>query len=418
MRLGRVKAIVVRDVKLVARSRMQLFWILVFPLILLSGYVALFAPGGGQGAVEVRVAVVPGAPSAQGVAARVAGYLEGMRWNEGFEVGVNATVYGDLGEALSRLRRGYLDAVVVVYPGGVNATVYLLRGTSNPVREELAAALLRSFFAYSAHFSALELLSGYVNSSVEECPRLAGGAGRVLGEAWRIASGRGVRFVGVTAGGGEARPRVVGWMTLSVVFMNFMFGGILGGANMITSEVRRGFAERLLSTALRPSEYYAGITLSWLLVLSASSLPVAALGFGVYGGALAVEPLSPGAVYVAAVILLAELLAFSLGVLIGLLARTPEAAAIAANVVIWATMIGGGFWMPKSMLPGFLRVFADYNVLSVLFYAAVDVAVYGRSVASSLAPALAAAAITAALFAAAAAAYTRYLPRLLEEASG
>ncbi|RLE59885.1 MAG: hypothetical protein DRJ35_04730 [Thermoprotei archaeon] len=173
---------------------------------------------------------------------------------------------------------------------------------------------------------------------------------------------------------------------------------------------------RLISTKLRPSEYFGAMAVSWIVALTISTLPVVLLGFFVYGGTLAIKPFSIEAVFTVILILVTMILSFSLGILIGLLARSPEAANVIANLVVWATMIGGGFWLPKFMLPDFLRWFAEVNVISVLFYAVTEIAVYGRGIAGYLAPTVAAVVVSLALFGVASVIYVKYLPRLLETA--
>lgn len=426
MSLRRVKAIVVRDLKLLFREKTTVFWLFIFPIILLSAYVTLFAPQAPtEKTVAIEVAIVPGSrnESLLDRAREIVKKLE-RPWNisNSWRIKVKATLLYSLDNGLESLRKGYLDAVVylpadTLRKRTVNVTIYTLKGTPNLVREQLVTSYLYSFFAYSAQIMATDMLSGFVNRTTSLCPRVATAAHGVLGKAWKIAGSADIRIVDVTPGrGGNVRSRTIGWMTLSVVFISFMFGGIVGGASSITSEIRRGFIHRLLATRLRPSEYFGAMTVSWILALTVSALPVAAIGFWVYGGSLAVKPFSVESVFVSVIILVTMILSFSLGVLIGFAAKTPEAANIIANLFVWATMIAGGFWVPKSMLPGFLRWFACTNVMSVLFYSVVDIAVYGRGVTGGLAPTALAVAASMALFIIASVIYVRYLPRLLESA--
>jgi len=415
VRWGSVGAVVVRSLKLLRREGARLFFSVVLPLLMLILLVGAFAPSerGGGAAVSIRVAVVPEG-GAEGAAEEVAKYLRGSGGGAGLRLNVSATVVGNLTEALEGLRRGDLDAVIwVPAERGRNATLYLLQGTPDPLREQLVASYLRSFFEIGAKYEALALLSSFVNSTASALPQLEAAAREAVRRAWEVAANPRVSVVAVTPGRAGARELTIGWMTLSVVFISFMFGGVVEGAHSVVQEVRHGFLERLLSTGLTPSEYFAGLTLSWLASSLLSALPTLALGAAL-GGRLAVPLLSWEALLVALLTLAASLLTFSLGILIGILARSPEAASLAAYVLVFATQILGGFWVPKWMLPEPLRAFAEVNPLSVLFYGAAQVAFLRRPPSEYLAPVAASAAASVALFALAAALYARLMPKALE----
>lgn len=409
MRAGVVAAVVARDLKLVFREKETLFWLFLFPLLLLTGYVALFTPHGG-GAVTLRVALVPLNDSYRGAAATAMKYLSEINASEGSSVTVrlHAGVRSSLPEALCELRKGRLDAVVLV---GRNVTIYLLVG-EDTVKAELARSMLEGFFREAVLYESLGRLT-YLAEKLASGPQRKE-AEKFIDAVWSTAKEPPVRVVEVVPGGLEKRRLVTGWMTLSVVFMGFMFGGVLGGAEQVAGEIRRGFALRLFSTSITPGEYYSGTTISWLLTMALSAAPTLLLGVLVYGGRLAgVSGLNGLAV--AALILLAELLSYSVGALIGLFVKSESAAGVIANLVIWPTMIAGGFWMPREMLPRPLQAFAAVNPFSQLFYAATRIAVYGDPPLAHLGEALAAGLAALLLYAAAAVLYGRRLPRLLEE---
>ncbi|RLE95892.1 MAG: hypothetical protein DRJ55_00930 [Thermoprotei archaeon] len=419
-----VKAVIVRDLKLVFRSKATLFWTFMFPLILLTGYVALFVPspsGTSSSPVEIKVALVPQNWTKELVQAanETLKYMT-TPWNtSGMKIVVNASLAKNLDLALEKLRKGELDAVILLpedyySDAGLHVKIYVLSGTPDRVKEEFVSSFLYSFFAEGAMAMSMGRLYAALNMTMRICPQAAPIAEPALTSAW---SEPRVELERVTSGReGEIRSRIIGWMTLSVVFMNFMFGGVLGGASSITEEIRRGFIHRLLSTRLRPSEYFVGMSISWIITLTVAITPVLALGFLVYGGTLAISPFSAEILGVIAIILVAEVLAFSLGIIVGLLARSSDAASVIANIIIWATMMGGGFWIPKFMLPDFLKAFADVNPFSVLFYGLTEIAVYGKSVGAYLLPLSAAVAASLGLYAVASTLYLKYLPKLLESA--
>lgn len=429
MKWNRIKAIIVRDLKLIVREKSTIFWLFIFPLILLSGYVALFTPRGttnGSSAVAINIAVVAENNSSSMIRGvnEIVYYME-KPWslNGTMNFKVNATIMYGLNSTLKKLRRGDFDAVVFVPENfysseGINVSIYVLRGTPNHVKEQLVMSYLYSYFVENSHYIAMGIMSDSMNKTALKYPELRPSIVHIVEKAWSIASKPNIKIVNVTPGEEKAdiRSRVIGWMALSVIFMNFMFGGILGGSNTITSEIKRGFLQRLLSTRLKPSEYFSGLTISWIIILTVTTFPIYILGFPVFGGTLAVRPFSIETLYIVILILLTELLTFSLGIIIGMLAKSPEGASLIANLIIWATMIGGGFWIPKFMLPDFLKAFADVNIISVLFYAVTEIAVYGRPITGYAIPTLAAGAVSLLLYGMASLLYLKYSPRLVESA--
>jgi len=117
--------------------------------------------------------------------------------------------------------------------------------------------------------------------------------------------------------------------------------------------------------------------------------------------------------YVIILVAAGAILTLSIGVLVGLLVRSAETASIIANIIIWPTMMLGGFWIPKFMLPPYLRIFAELNPLSVLMYAVVNVISYGRGIGEYMTSIAASLAISIALLAASSLIYKKYITKLL-----
>ncbi len=416
-----VKAVVLRDLKISFRQKSNVFWLFIFPLILLSGYVALFAPplpSSSPRTITINVAIVPGTEGLVPYAETIAGYMEKSFSDSSISIELNTTVTTDFQLALKSLKKGVFDAIVVLpedtieHPR-IHVKIYVLTGTPETAKEQLVTTFLTSFFREASHYKTIGILYSFLNKTVppQYRPLLVNISRGIWGQP-NIE----IKQVAPRGDGEEPNIRslVVGWMTLSVIFMEYMFGGILGGASQVTAEIRRGFMYRLLSTKLRPLEYFTGLAFSWILILTLSTIPTLILGFGVYGGTLTLPLFSTEMLYVILLIVVTEILTFSVGVIIGFLTRSPEGASLLANIIIWATMIGGGFWLPKFMLPDYLKTFADINILSVLFYGVTEIAVYGRSITNYLIPVLSAATISILLFILASSIYLRYLPKLLE----
>ena len=434
MRLRALKAVFTKEVKLSFRKKAVLFWGMIFPLMLLTLLVVLFAPKGEQPALTkvVEVYLLPEEKSREllNYTRVMAEYMSNLTTDGGklFE----ATVYdGTLDAALEALRNGTIDAVVFIPKDAprvfeeslaIKAKVYALTGTPNPTEERLSRLSLSIFFNSSSTYARLAVLSWGISELAE---RLRGQPidpetqGLVTWLA-NVAESEGsqVEWVEVkpkeVEEGRAVRPYVVGWMTISVVFMEFMFMGIIGGLTSVASEFEWNYMTRIISTRVKPMELYLGKMASVLLTGFLTSVAVILWGTYVMGARFTHSLVSYQTLKVAVIMLVAALFTMSVGMLLGLAFRSIETANLAANALIWPTMMLGGFWIPKFMLPPEIRWFAEVNPMSNLMYAVVEVSSYGRSLSAYLTPLAATAVLTAALLAASSLLFSRKIAKLVE----
>ena len=490
MRLETVASVLVKDLKNTLRSREVLFWSIVFPLMLLTVIVVIFAPRpeAPPPAKIVKVYIV--AEPGNETVLEVAKYYE-MYMNNVTTMGAGCfdakVINASLSKALETLKGGDVDAVVYLdrsaleaYAANltIKAKVYVLTGTPDPTGERMTMLSLSWFFNASANYvtmcaanyTVLDLVETlkcaplnprvyrYLDALSEAARGLTTSLGTnradpkvreyldVLNEAsWGLAallreaplnpsvasraealrsvlsrSGRNVdvEWVAVRPRGAERESEIrqyaVGWMTLSVVFMMFMFNGILGAASSVSVEFDGGYMRRLLSTSVEPMELYIGKIAATMIVNAMTAVIVLLWGVFALGGRFTHGLVAPETVSVAAIMAVAALLAMSMGVLIGLLVRSPEAAMLAANAIIWPTMMLGGFWFPKFMLPAEVRWFADANPFSNLMYAVVEISCYGRSIGAYAVPVAVTVVLTAALLAASTLLYRKSVVRMVE----
>ena len=435
MRFGAFKAIFVKEVKLTFRRKSFLFWSIVFPIMLLTLMTILFVPKPGQPAPAkvVKAYVIPEERSDELVnfTKALVKYMSNMTLGKAKIF--NVTMFnGTLDEALEYLRNGTMDAVIVVprdAPESFNenltlrAKIYVLTGTPNPTEERLSRLSLGMFFNSSTVYVRLAVLNWSLHSIAErlrgqpvdpgilhEIGWLAGIAGDMEGAdvEWVEVKPKMLEEVE------EIRPYIIGWMTISVVFMEFMFIGLLGSSSSMASEFEKGYMTRIISTRVRPIELYLGKMAAGLLANLFTSVLVVLWGIYALGAKFAHGLLSPQTFTVVLIMLVATLLSMSIGVLLGLIFRSAETAGLVANAIIWPTMMMGGFWMPKFMLPPEIRWFAEVNPMSNLMYAVVEVSSYGRSITAYLTPLAVTVALTVVVLAVSSVLFIKKITKLIE----
>ncbi|GEM_PF-3433809 len=436
MRSRAVKAVLVKELKIALRSKVFLFWNIVFPIVLLTFMVLLFAPKpGAQRSYEtINVAIVPEVRSDE----LLKHYEEYKKYMNNFTVDggnlIKAVLFnGTVDEALLTLRNGSYNAVVVIPEDApkafeqnmtIKARIYVLTGTPDPTTEQLAKTLLTSFFREAGVYVSLGMFYATSEKILEKGEVLVAAdpeMGEVLAmltklkeSAWNNTDIEVLevkpRMIEETA---EIRPYVIGWMTISIIFIEYMWCGILGASRSIADEFEKKHVERILTTNASPWELYLGYMLANLISLTIPTAACLLWGDFTLGAKFTVGLFDVELLYVIILVAAGAILTLSIGVLVGLLVRSAETASIIANIIIWPTMMLGGFWIPKFMLPPYLRIFAELNPLSVLMYAVVNVISYGRGIGEYMTSIAASLAISIALLAASSLIYKKYITKLL-----
>ena len=396
--------------------------------MLLLVITSIFVPSNGSSSnsLNINIAIVPGETNERliALAQEYSKYLSMMEeYNDTLSFTINISVKYDFNDTLLKLKKGSYDALIfipkdayryLIKNSSVKIKLFILTSVTDRTKEQLVRSILTGFFRETAHYIAIKNLYNITKKVVlcdlglkSEFESLS----RNIWENYKI------DIISVVPGevANNPRPLIIGWMTLAVMFINFIFGGITGGASLITSEVRLGFLERLLSTRLKPSEYFTGLAFSWIILLTITSFPALVLGFVLLGGKLSTGITGISLMYIILIILVSEFLTFAIGILIGILSRSPEGSTVISNIVSWIMMTLGGFWMPKWMLPETFRWFSEVNLLSVLFYALSDVAIYNKPIDKYIVPLTIACLSSFIIFIITAIIYTRYLPKLLEK---
>jgi ABC-2 type transport system permease protein len=306
-----------------ARDRTALFFLVVLPvLIILIIGVSI------TDQAAFRIGVVGGAADAE--TRRIAAALDG---SPALDVRPQVDVDG----ARTALRRGELDAVVVLPAGadeavaaGTPVEMAVLGQQTNATHRAAQQAVAATVAEHGAVLLAAELLGDDLGGSLDE--QL---------DAIRQVADRTppveVRRVVVDAESGYL-PAGFSYSAPTMLVLFVFITSLAGGASLIESR-RLGIHDRMLAGPVTPADVVAGETASFALlalVQSAIIVVVGAAAFGVDWG----DPFAAGAL-----IGVWALVGTGAGVLAGTLFRTPEqASAIGVTVGMVAGMLGGCMW--------------------------------------------------------------------------
>ena len=166
-------------------------------------------------------------------------------------------------------------------------------------------------------------------------------------------------------------PGILGW-AISVA-------GVFGAALTLVDWRNKGVMRRLRLAPVRVGEIGAARVAVSILIAIVQTVIFLAVGIGLFG-------LRPsGAWWMAFPIVIVGTFAFlAIGLLVGAVAKTVEAASAMANLVVLPMAFLSGSFFPIGSAPGWLQVIANALPLKHLNHALTDVMVRGKGAASAL----------------------------------
>ena len=164
------------------------------------------------------------------------------------------------------------------------------------------------------------------------------------------------------------------WYETAAIGVTFVFSGMITSASMISAEIERGTARRLLSTRTKPIEMLIGNMLMVLVILIISAFIIMLSFFVVFGEFFYLS------VEVILMMLAAALSTISLGLLLSGITRTQRAASGAATAISWPISFVTGIFFPEFLLPEWMRVVGDYFPASALLRGIRKVVIYNADI--------------------------------------
>ncbi len=356
------------------RNGAALFFGIIFPVILIALFGAIFA-GGGSGQVNVYVQnndVGPFPVPQMNVATPFVDALNGTLPNG------------------TRIEPWPLNVVEVVGPD-VNFTQYLADHSAS------------DGIVIPANFSA-NYLSGSHEAIVIYGNPTSSTNGIILGTTDGIITSFNLKYYNPNA------SEIIGVETATVnieqtKYIDFLIPGLIGFSILvspmfamvnITSEYKKTKLFKQLSlTPLHKMEWLASKVI-WYIILSVISfLLLVAVGIFGFGAHITLTP------WLIPFLVLGPMLFSSLGMLVGTVSKSVESASVLGNIITFPMMFLSGTFFPLSTMPVYLQNFAHVLPLYYVVEGLNNVMVYGNY-ASALVDIAVLAAITAVFFVAAA----------------
>jgi ABC-2 type transport system permease protein len=313
------------------RSKVGVFFTLIFPVILILLFGAIFSGSGGTATVYVQ--------------------------NQ--DPGPVGSVFVTALNSTSTLR-------LVSVPTGQNFTQYL------------AAHSASDGIVIPSGFSAAYIADKPVNVTIYGNPAsttsaIVSGITRGFVNAFNLQGASGVHLIGVTARAATSS---------SYKYIDFLVPGLIGFSVLtspmfalvnISSEYKKDKIFKALSlTPLTKTEWLLSKVLWYVLMTLISFVLMVATGILLFGAHIT---LSLG---ILPFLLVGPLLFVSLGMLVGTSSNTPESAAVVGNLVTFPMMFLSGTFFPVSGMPMYLQSLAHVLPLYYVIDGFTNVMIYGN----------------------------------------
>ncbi|MCE4610525.1 MAG: ABC transporter permease [Desulfurococcales archaeon] len=219
--------------------------------------------------------------------------------------------------------------------------------------------------------------------------------------------------------GREIKPEAIAtvgglraYYAISIIGVQVLYIGIFSSISMTVERRKEGVFPVILSSPVRGWVIFVSDTLATLVLVIASAVVVTLTGLvlGADYSRLDAEKIlaSLGLLFIGTVSMI------GLGLLVSSLARTSEGAVALGNLIAFPMMFLGGFVVPKFILPEPIQVIAEVFPLSRLISAVRAMAVYDYTVAEGLTYALPGILMGITLYMLGALIYHRLLTRISE----
>jgi len=352
-----------------------LFWIIAWPIIwvLITAYVFV-PPGGGGFSLDLAIVDTGGSRQFATMLAEIYENLSNASIN--VEI-INASCEYPCKDLAERLVKEKDFEVVIVLPR--NADEALIGRSIVDVKIFVKAS--SSSEAYMYQGTAMQgigmLIGKFVQRNIASLFKELGyeKAMKVLASISPVKPS----IEEIRPSKGWDRASVLGLTVMGSVGYVAILNSMVTGAGIFAYRTQGEVLRRLLSTPLRLRHLLViDLATNFMIVAMGSAITVA-VGIGI-GARILFDPVNASHWLAIAVIVVATLVAYCIGLLIALGVKDPRAASgISVMVSLILIFTTGVWWPPKEMLRGFMRTLADWSPLSLAFDIAKQILVWNRS---------------------------------------
>jgi len=315
------------------RDRAALFFALIFPVILILLFGAIFSSSGG-GAIPIRVQNLDTGPLG-------ASFMHTLNTTGALRViAVNPSV--NMSEYM--LNHSYAEGLVIpkdfsaAIESGVQVNITLYTNPADSSSGAVLGVVQAIVNSYNLHLAHVSPLVGYVDKAVN-----------------------------------TEEPKYIDFLVPGLIGFSILTSPMFTMVNISAEYKKSKFFKQLSLTPLTKGEWLASKIL-WYILLSALSFALmVGFGVGAFGANIRLS------IYVAPLIIIGPFLFVSLGMLVGTVTKTQESAGVVGNIITFPMMFLSGTFFPLDIMPQYLQSLAHIFPLYYLIQALNDVMVYNNT---------------------------------------
>lgn len=357
--MRRVFYIAKYDLKMMFKVKEVLFWNIIFPILLLILFSAIF---GGGGTVTIDVGILDLDNS--GISKTIIDIFNQTNVTNVIILQDNMTLY-------DKLYRHELNAYIIIPEGfeknismGLQANIKVYIDNSDPKIADISRGIIGGLIdGFNSRMRSIyeEYMAkqGYLNETIIKYMRIY--AESIVAEYKPVV--------------GTEKIEYKEFLLTGIIGYGFLFSSMVTATSSIVNERKNGTLKRLILTPVRPIEILLGKTFGALLNTLLYTFLVLAIGI----------PLLQPRIYLniidlTAIVILGSISGIVIGLIISAVFRTAEGASGFAVIIGIFLQWFIGIWFPLEMLPPHLKTITEYIPMSYALNIVRAVLLYGDSI--------------------------------------
>ncbi|MEM0340136.1 MAG: ABC transporter permease [Acidilobaceae archaeon] len=378
MWIKQIYAFIVRDLKIVIADKVALFWLLLWPILLIMLLTYVLVPPGTTSPIKLAVGVVNYDTEIEGL------YLTGVQF---VEIMSNVSYrgerifdvknYSDKASLISDLKKGKLDVGIVI-PANFSsnltfgtARMDVFIGARDPYSASISYGVINGFLnefsrrvgLIKANVTLLyfEESLKYINQShVLPDTTLSELVETVKTYIYGMALPLNVTYEEVKPEALATRANIIGWYTIGAMGMMFLYAGFSRGATIVYEEKAYGTLRRILASPITPRVLVIALILSNMIVLLLSAPLILLAGVYIAGANISFNPANPVHWLIPILLIIAAFMSIGTGLILSLFVKTLRGGASLGTGLGLVLSFTTGIWFPRTWLPSWLQLIADY----------------------------------------------------------
>lgn len=376
--IKQIYAFISRDLKIISSDKVALFWLIAWPMFWLILVAYVFVPPGTVSPVKLTVGVVNQDTDVEGLNITSVHFIEVLanityRGERIFEV----KMYDNESLLINDLKQGKLDCGILIPANfSLNLTISTARirvfiGARDVYSASISYNVITSFLNEFSRRVGLaranttllyfEKSLEYINQTyIQENITLSEFLEIIKAYVYGIAMPLNITYEEVKPEALTTRANILGWYTIGAIGMTFLYSGFSLGAAAVYKEKAYGTLKRILVSPISPAVLIMALIMSNMIILLISAFTLLLMGVYVIGANILFIPINPVHWLIPILLIASAYISLGIGLVLSLFTKTPYGASTLGTALGLILSFTAGIWFPRTWLPSWLQIIADY----------------------------------------------------------